>query len=83
MDKLFQVHKLNETGMAKAKDIAEAFDTLLETLTQPGLNGHNDKMYLLCPEGRYLALVKTKLEEACFFAKKAMASDPENGTVVE
>jgi len=27
---------------------------------------------------RKLALVRTKLEEACFFAKKAMAESPEN-----
>ncbi len=66
MHKEFQVHMLNEEGKTKAKAIAEAFDECLYRLEQ------------LCPVGRELAITKTKLEEACFFAKKAMASAPEN-----
>lgn len=66
MNTLFQVHRLNEGGLKNAQLIAEAFDTLLERLE------------LLCPAGRELALVKTKLEEAGFFAKKAMANSPSN-----
>lgn len=66
MNPEFQVHMLNDKGKAKAKEIAECFDRCLT-----GLKLH-------CPEGRELALVKTKLEEACFFAKKAMANQPEN-----
>ncbi len=64
MNREFEVHMLNATGKAKAMMIAEAFDDCLERLK------------VVCPAGRELALVKTKLEEACFFAKKAMASDP-------
>jgi hypothetical protein len=66
MNKEFQVHMLNDSGKAKAKEIAEAFDTCLE------------KLLTLCPPGRELAITKTKLEEASFFAKKAMASSDEN-----
>lgn len=66
MDPLFQVHRLNKYGLAKAGAIAGSFDELLYTLTD------------LCPAGRELAIVKTKLEEACFFAKKAIANDPAN-----
>lgn len=66
MDPLFEVHKLNPVGFMKADSIADAFDTLLYRLKQ------------LCPEGRELSIVKTKLEEAAFFAKKAMANDPAN-----
>jgi len=66
MDPLFDVHKLNETGMKRAQDIAAVFDAALS-----GLRG-------LCPDGREFSLVKTKLEEGCFFAKKAMARLPEN-----
>ncbi len=65
-NKEFQVHMLNDAGKAKAKIIAETFDACL------------DKLVEVCPAGRELALVKTKLEEACFFAKKAMANEPGN-----
>lgn len=62
MNKEFQVHMLNEDGKEKARQIAAAFDTCLESLKGS------------CPEGREFAIVKTKLEEACFFAKKAMVN---------
>lgn len=61
MNKEFQVHMLTEDGKSKAQAIASAFDECLE------------KLKGLCPEGRELSIVKTKLEEASFFAKKAMA----------
>ena len=57
----FKVHMLTEEGKAKARQIAEAFDDCLTRLEA------------VCPDGHHLALVQTKLEEACFFAKKAMA----------
>ena len=66
VDSLFQVHRLNEDGMKKAAVIAASFDRCLNELTP------------ICQAGRELAIVKTKLEEACFFAKKAMASNPVN-----
>ena len=62
MNKEFTVHMLNDQGKAKAAEIAQAFDDCLERLLK------------VCPAGRELALVRTKLEEASFFAKKAMAS---------
>lgn len=61
MHAAFQTHVLTEEGMAKARKIAEAFDRLTTELSE------------LCEGGRELAIVHTKLEEACFFAKKAMA----------
>ena len=61
----FQVHMLNENGKAKAVGIAAAFSDLLSDLENYGVTG------------RDLALVKTKLEEACFVAKRGMASLPE------
>lgn len=67
----FKVHVLNEQGIYKAKSIAIAFDNLLDFLmneiTPPGTS--------FCRE---MAIVKTKLEEACFFAKKAMATKTDN-----
>lgn len=62
----FKVHILNETGIFKAHRIAQKFDELLNNLKD------------LCPEGRELSIVKTKLEEASFFAKKSMAKDINN-----
>lgn len=66
MKQLFEVHKLNEKGFKKAELIARSFSILLDNLEG------------VCREGREFAIAKTKLEEACFFAKKAMLSDPMN-----
>ena len=62
----FGVHQLNGIGMNKANAIRDAFD---ECLTQ---------LELYCMSGREFSIVKTKLEEACFFAKKSMAILSEN-----
>lgn len=62
----FEVHMLNETGKARARAIALAFDQLLTNLEAAGVDGR---------EG---AIVRTKLEEAAFFAKKSMAKKKEN-----
>jgi len=66
MDPLFEVHMLNEVGINKAQTIAKTFGYLL------------DKLKEVCPEGREFSIVKTKLEEAAFFAKKSVAMQPEN-----
>lgn len=68
-NKEFDFHILNEVGKHKALQIANYFDCTLESIKQ------------ICPEGRELAITKTNLEQACFFAKKAMASDPKNHLV--
>jgi hypothetical protein len=57
---------LNARGKELAEQIASDFDHLLGELEQ------------VCPDGREMALVRTKLEEACFFAKKAMANVIDN-----
>ena len=62
MDPLFEVHKLNKKGMEKASKLVSCFDTTLR-----------DIQLLEISEGRELALVKTHLELACFYAKKAIA----------
>ena len=66
VDSLFQVHMLNEVGKRKAIAIAESFDVLLRDLGN------------WCPAGREMSIVRTKLEEAAFFAKKAMANESAN-----
>jgi len=65
--KLFQVHLLNDAGIEKAKKLQQLFTNFLHELID--LNGS---------EGREMAIVFTKLEEASFFAKKAMAMKKEN-----
>jgi hypothetical protein len=65
-DPLFQVHRLNEDGMKKADEIAGAFNNCLLALKT------------MCPDGREFSIVKTKLEEASFFAKKSMANVADN-----
>lgn len=62
----FAVHKLNDEGFRKANLIRDSFDNLLSILEKA------------CIDGRELSIVKTKLEEACFFAKKAMAINLNN-----
>jgi len=66
MHKEFAVHRLNDNGMDKAQAVAEAFDACLTELEK----------YMVDP--RCAAIVRTKLEEASFFAKKSMAMAPEN-----
>lgn len=66
MNPLFQVHRLNDVGLKNAQLIAEAFNDLLTRLE------------VLCPIGREMSIVKTKLEEAAFFSKKSMANRFDN-----
>lgn len=81
MNREFEVHKLNERGFGRAKRLAEVFDECLdEAITT--LSPFSGKSMVtngpVSPQMRYVALVKTKMEEACFFAKKALAQLPEN-----
>lgn len=64
----FQVHILNDTGIEKAKQIQNLFENFLSDLTELCGGG----------ESREFSIVKTKLEEASFFAKKSMAMKPLN-----
>jgi hypothetical protein len=67
MQSLFKYHQLNPGGVAKAEAVGLAFDALLS------------KIETHCnPNSREFSITKTKLEEACFFAKKSIAVDPAN-----
>jgi hypothetical protein len=76
MNKEFEVHMLNPTGVAKANEIAQAFDQLLEKVIT--LSSQTAPGPQVVAKSRELSIVRMKLEEASFFAKKAMASLPEN-----
>lgn len=71
IDDLFKVHRLNTQGIQAAEQLAKDFTALLRKVealaAAPGQ-----------PAGRELALVRTKLQEACFNAKRAMAMNPAN-----
>lgn len=65
----FQVHpRLTEQGLEQALKVELAFDECFNKLCD------------LLPGGREAALVQTKLQEASFFAFRAVASMP-GGTV--
>lgn len=57
----FEVHLLNNEGIAKARTVALCFDGFLDRLQE------------LCPPSREFSIVRAKLEEANFYAQKAMA----------
>lgn len=62
----FQVHMLNEQGIARAIELGEIFSDALT------------KIEALVPSGRERALVVIKLQEASYFAKRGIAVDPAN-----
>lgn len=62
----FGSHTLNVGGSKRVQEIKQRFANLLKFC--------NDQ----APSGRNLKLVAMKLEEACFYAVKAVASNPEN-----
>lgn len=66
MDDLFKVHVLNDEGMKKAQKLQILFNRFLEDVQE------------VVPESRELSVVKTKLQEASFFAKRGMAMQKEN-----
>jgi len=63
----FDVHILNPEGISRARRIAQSFSGLLDELE-----------HLCGTDGREMAIVRTKLQEAAFYAKRAMAVRPEN-----
>lgn len=63
----FDVHMLNADGKGRAHDIAKQFSVCLNHLEA-----------IIGADGREMAIVRTKLQEACFFAKRAMAVKAEN-----
>lgn len=68
---MFEVHRLNEAGMQKAAQLQVAFKEFLIELEDIAGTG-----------GREMAIVRTHLETASFYAKRAMAVQHENHTEV-
>jgi hypothetical protein len=66
---VFKFHKLNGVGIERAQRVQNVFEKCLADLQE------------VCPESREFSITKTKLEEACFFAKKSVAIQPENQEV--
>ena len=63
----FETHKLNVRGVEMVNFLSEKFNDLL-----------NEVQFVLSPEGREIEIVRQKLEEACFFARKGASKQPEN-----
>lgn len=61
----FKVHRLNEEGLAKAEGLAKSFSDFLTHLEAQ-----------LGTSGREMSIVRTKLQEASFYAKRALAENP-------
>lgn len=68
----FAVHKLNERGFLLANQLAGVFTGALNELER-----------LAGKDGREMAIVRTKLQEASYFAKRAIAVNPENQLATE
>lgn len=66
IDPLFGSTALSNLGLEKATEISKAFTALLNTLED------------LCPMGREFSIVRTKLEEASFYAKKSLRTHEPN-----
>ena len=73
---LFAFHKLNQGGQDKSKKIAELYHNFIQDVHQVTFDGVDSDQPNW--EGREWAIVKSKLEEACFFSKKAMALQTKN-----
>jgi hypothetical protein len=69
MDPLFAVQELDTEGAKRANHIAGAFDNLLSDIRQQIEPTGRE------PTSREYSIVRTKLEEACFYAKKALANE--------
>lgn len=67
MRKEFKFYKLNEDGQKKAVVIAEHYDKLADQISDIAQQG-----------GPELTIALRKLEESCFYAKKAMAEQERN-----
>ena len=67
IDPLFSSTKLSEEGLTKTARIREAFSSLLYTLEDN------------CPNAnREFSIMRTKLEEASFYAVKSLRNTEEN-----
>lgn len=67
----FDVHLLNEQGIERARRLAAEFSELLNNVETICGSLNN---------GREMALVRTKLQEASYYAKRALALNPDHQT---
>jgi hypothetical protein len=68
---LFKPRELNDAGMVRCAEIKDAFADLMYNIGDGAKMGYEEN------DPVYLALVKTKLEEACFLAVRSVAVLPQ------
>ncbi len=73
MHPAFRTYKLNETGVAKAAKMAEAFDRFLTYLDKEFFTDTLVDVNVVVTS-RERSLMITKLEEASFIGKKALST---------
>lgn len=66
MHKEFEFIKLKDEAIKECNDVAILFSTFW------------DNIQTMCPPGRELSIVKTKLQEASYFSKKSISLEPSN-----
>lgn len=67
MNTEFETQQVNPSGLSKIRDVRIALNQALNEILH------------ICPEpSRELSIARTKLEEAGFFAVKAVCLDPKN-----
>ncbi len=77
---MFEVHRLNAAGLDKAEKLRVAFQSALDQIEIlcGAVCRSGERVESRGNNGRELALVRTHLETASFYAKRAMALCPEN-----
>lgn len=71
----FKVYRLNAAGLEKADAVAQVFENVLERLRALFIRTDEPGLIVSSNSAREQALVVTKLQEACHFAKRVIALD--------
>jgi hypothetical protein len=74
----FKVHRLNQLGIEKATELQKAFEECLAAIEEVLSSTPGDSAEAIAEFMRCRAPVVTKMQEASFFAKRAVAVHEDN-----